>query len=134
MDCDSPAYWQHPQIQATYSIWQKSPQSLAFVHEWLRWCSQPAVLTDEIALARIRNFPDFIDHRHDQSVLTNLAIKRGVKCYGRTDSVLPGSKDINNLVDRIQGKELSIIARTLGRTLERQVRSRFHLLSSRIFR
>jgi hypothetical protein len=119
MDCDAPMYWEHPQIQATYSIWQKSERSQAFVEEWLQWCTRRDALADEIARPDIENFPDFVDHRHDQAISTLLAIKQGVKCYGEPGVRLPGSKDINNLVDRILGNETSIIYRNLRRTIGR---------------
>jgi hypothetical protein len=111
MGCDEPRYWDHPQIQATYSVWQKNDCSLAFVHDWLRWCMEPAALTDDRLLSEVADFDDFVDHRHDQSVITNLAIKHGIKCVGEPNDVLAGSKDINNLVDRIRGKKLSIVIR-----------------------
>ncbi len=123
MDCDKSVYWQHPQIQATYSIWQKSNRSEAFVEEWLQWCTRRDVLADEIAVPEIKNFPDFVDHRHDQAVVTLLSIRNGVKCYGEPDVRLPGSKDINNLVDRILGNEISIIFRNLGRSAGRILRA-----------
>lgn len=122
MDCDRSIYWQHPQIQATYSVWQKSEQSRALLDEWLQWCITPGVLTDAVSLPHVKNFPDFVDHRHDQSVITNLSIKHGIKCYGDPQVALPGSKDINNLVDRMTGNEASVFCRNLGRTAEQACR------------
>ncbi len=124
MDCDLPLYWEHPQIQATYSVWQKSDASLAFVNEWLSWCMKPSALADHTILPDVSNFDDFVDHRHDQSIITNLAIKRGIKCYGDPHTSLPGSKNINNLVDRIQGKTLSIYIRNARTFAERQFKQR----------
>lgn len=131
MGCDSPEYWDHPQIQATYSVWQKSPRSEAFVEEWLNWCTNPAVLTDDIANPEIPNFPEYVAHRHDQAVATLLAIKHGIKCYGTPDTDIPGAKDINNLVDRIQGNEASIVLRNIRRGLERRLRERILAFQSR---
>lgn len=125
MDCDEPRYWEHPQIQATFSIWQKSDMSRAFAEEWLRWCITPGALTDDVLLTGVCNFPDFVDHRHDQSVVTNLSIKRGIKCFGDPNRSMRGSKDINNLVDKIAGKNANILCRTALRTLERRFRSTF---------
>jgi hypothetical protein len=125
MRCDESRYWDHPQVQATYSVWQKSPHAEALLDEWLRWCTTPGVLSDDIVLPQVRNFPDFIDHRHDQSVLTNLVIQSGLKCYGSPDVTLPGSKDIDNLIDRIQGRELSLRCRVLKRKLELRLRRRY---------
>jgi hypothetical protein len=125
MGCDEPRYWEHPQIQATYSVWRKSQQAEALLNEWLKWCTTPGVLTDATALPHVQNFPDFIDHRHDQSVLTNLVIRHGIKCYGNPETAIPGSKDIDNLVDRIQGREMSIRYRNLSRAVELRLRTRY---------
>jgi hypothetical protein len=125
MDCDQPLYWDHPQVQATYSIWQKSERAEAFVDEWLEWCLKPGVISDAITLPQVANFPDFVDHRHDQSVLTNLVIKHRIKAYGDPKVTLPGSKDIDNLVDRIQGRELSVLYRSFSRAIQIQVRARY---------
>jgi hypothetical protein len=124
MGCDSPEFWEHPQVQATYSIWQKSARAEAFVDEWLGWCTNPAALTDDIADANIPNFPEFVEHRHDQAIATLLTIKHGIKCYGTPDTDIPGAKDINNLVDRILGNEASIKVRNLKRGFEKRVRKR----------
>jgi hypothetical protein len=132
MDCDSATYWRHPQIQATFSVWQKSERSMAFVAEWLKWCCNPAVLTDAVHRPELANFPEFVDHRHDQSVITLLALRHGVRAYGSPDRVLPGSKDINNLVDRIEGKEISLALRTLQRVTERRIRTRWSMLQRRL--
>jgi hypothetical protein len=134
MECDQPAYWHHPQVQATYSVWQRTDQSLTLVDEWLKWCTTPGILTDDVALAHVRNFPDFVDHRHDQAVITNLVIKHGIKCYGSPDVELPGAKDIDNLVDRILGNELSIFYRNFSRMCERQLRSGYLAYQQRFTR
>jgi hypothetical protein len=125
MGCDEPAYWDHPQIQATYSVWQKSERAETLVDEWLNWCTTPGVLTDDVALPHVENFQDFVDHRHDQSVWTNLVIKHGIRCYGDPEVPLPGSKDIDNLIDRILGNEMSIRYRSLSRALQAQIRARY---------
>jgi hypothetical protein len=128
MGCDAPAYWEHPQIQATFSVWQKSPQSQRLLDEWLQWCTTPGAITDEIVLPHVRDLPGFIDHRHDQSILTNVVIKHGVKCHGDPWVALPGSKDINNLIDRIQGRELSVALRSRTRLQQARIYARYYKL------
>jgi hypothetical protein len=41
MDCDNERFWQHPQIQATYSVWKKTTATMDFVATWLRYCGDP---------------------------------------------------------------------------------------------
>jgi hypothetical protein len=74
MNCDSERFWHHPQIQATHSVWRKTRATSEFVAEWLHYCCDPRVITDAPNVSGMANFPDFAEHRHDQSVLTNLVI------------------------------------------------------------
>jgi hypothetical protein len=115
MNCDSVEYWDHPQIQATFSIWQNNGYSVEFVTEWLDWSQRAEVIIDGPNRLGLNNFDGFVAHRHDQSVLTNLVIKHGLKCFGNIDSWLPGDadKDINNLIDRVMGYEDRIARREL---------------------
>lgn len=126
MGCDTAPYWEHPQIQATYSVWQKRPEVVDFATEWLKWCLTPGALTDDIVMPEITNFPNFQAHRNDQSIITNLALMRGIKCFGQPYRILPRSKDINNLVDRIEGRERRIAVRNFCR----RVKGRFRLALS----
>jgi hypothetical protein len=122
MGCDSPTYWEHPQIQATFSVWQRLPRVVDFAAHWLDWCLKPGTLDDRVTMSDPPNFPGFRAHRHDQSIITNLALKLGVNCYGDPYRVLPRSKDINNLVDRIAGRESRIAVRNFSRKIMGRVR------------
>jgi tetratricopeptide (TPR) repeat protein len=82
MGCDAPRFWNAPQIQTSFSLWQKNKASLDFVREWLAFCCDRAILSDELDVGGAANLPHFLDHRFDQSVLTNLAILRAVSAYG----------------------------------------------------
>jgi hypothetical protein len=75
MNCDAPSYWRHPHVQATFSLWIKSVPVLKFVEEWRSYCADVRVVGDGPNTCGVPNFPIFIDHRHDQSVLTNLVAK-----------------------------------------------------------
>ena len=125
MQCDSERYWQLPQIQATFSVWQRCPLAEGFAAEWLRWCLQPVALSDERVMPEVREHADFIDHRYDQSVLTNLAALRNVRCFGAPDEVSPETKYIDNLTDRIAGRRWRIRARNLTRRLIGQTRKQW---------
>ena len=117
MQCDSEAYWRQPQIQATFSVWQKCALAESFAAEWLRWCLQPLALSDEKLRPDIREYPEFIDHRYDQSILTNLALTHGIRCFGAADEIHSETKYIDNLSDRIAGRPWRIYARNLSRRI-----------------
>ena len=106
MGCEAPLYKEHPQIQASVSVWERHDASMDFVREWLHWCTNPAALLDDRIDPTIPDDPDFVDHRHDQSVLTLLAIKRGLKCMGSPLECHYGERKINGLIERIKGEAL----------------------------
>ncbi len=103
MGCEDAFYRAHPQIQATVSVWEKHDASMAFVSEWLEWCRNPAALLDDRIDPTIPNSPDFADHRHDQAVLTLLALKRGVKCMGSPFESVEIERRIDLMIGRING-------------------------------
>jgi hypothetical protein len=81
MGCDEPYYWEHPQIQATFSVWLKTETAIEFATEWRRYCADIRIVGDGPNTCGLPNLPGFVDHRHDQSVLTNLALKRGIAAF-----------------------------------------------------
>jgi hypothetical protein len=105
MDCDAPVFWDHCQVQAGFSVWQKSPLAISFVQKWLDYCLDPRIVSDAPNVCGLPNNCGFMDHRHDQSVLTNLVIKEGVKTFGRVSeyfAVSPEeSADINFIISWI---------------------------------
>jgi hypothetical protein len=80
MDCCGKAYAQGCQVDAAYICLRKSEQSIAFVDEYLFYCLDLQIVSD--AANKFQpNLPEFRDHRHDQSVLSLLAIRHGVPLF-----------------------------------------------------
>lgn len=104
MGCDAPLYRQHPQIQAGISVWEKQESSMEFVAEWLRWCCNPQALLDDHVDPTIPDAPDFVEHRHDQAILTLLVLKHGLRCVGSPLECHPWERRLNSLIDRISGR------------------------------
>jgi hypothetical protein len=101
MGCDDERFWNHCLIQPGWSFWRKSPRSIDIVAQWLHHALDPRILTDHPNTCGLPNLPGFIDHRHDQSVFTNIFIKNGLKSFGTPDDPLPRyPKDIEYLADR----------------------------------
>lgn len=63
-------------IQATWSFWTNSPSARAFLKLWLEACQDPRILTDQPSELG-PNYPDFMDHRHDQAALSLIAYREG---------------------------------------------------------
>lgn len=89
MGCNSDKYKNRLQLEAGILVFRKTPKILKFAKEWLEFCRNPQILTDTPNLF-LENCPGFVDHRHDQSILTNLVerenfsadpiMRRYVKC------------------------------------------------------
>jgi len=75
MDCDTEDHWRAPQCDAAFGLFQKDETTLRFVTEWLEYCRDPRILTDDANTCGRRNLPDFISHRRDQSVLSLMVRK-----------------------------------------------------------
>lgn len=72
MGCDTKEYKEAIQLEAGIFVCKKTDDTIRFVQEWLDWCKQKEVVTDMPFRDEISGFKD---HRHDQSILTNLAVK-----------------------------------------------------------
>jgi hypothetical protein len=66
-----------PSVQATLSFWSNTPEARTFVCEWLDWCLQLDAIRDALPEERAAEAADFVEHRHDQAILTNLVYLRG---------------------------------------------------------
>jgi hypothetical protein len=64
-----------PTVQATWSLWRNTKASRSFLEEWLHHCETPGLINDIRAEELCNEHPDFVDHRHDQSILSILAHK-----------------------------------------------------------
>jgi len=78
MDCDDEDYWRSNQLEAGVCIWKVSEESKKTVTEWLNYCCDPRIVTDDDNVCGKPNLAGFREHRHDQSILTNLAIRDGL--------------------------------------------------------
>lgn len=76
LDADQEPYLTIPQIWAAVLAFQNSPETRQFVLEWLLACTNPKCLWDE-NISGIPEYDGFTAHRHDQSVLTVMALRRG---------------------------------------------------------
>ena len=101
MDCDAPRYWDAPLIQAGMNVWKNTATVREFVKTWLHYCEDPRILTDQPNECGEGNFSDFQDHRHDQSVLSNLVLKQGLPVCNAPDSEVFKQRDIDYISRRV---------------------------------
>jgi hypothetical protein len=81
MDCDTEYYWRSPQCDAAFALFRKDNTTMQFVRDWLEYCRDPRILTDQPNTRGKRDLPDFIAHRRDQSVLSLMAQKYRLPLY-----------------------------------------------------
>jgi len=98
MGCDTKKYHNSGQVQAGYSCWSNTKESRDFLKQWLHWCQIQAVVSDNVNIYGKPNFPEFRDHRHDQSIVTNLVIKNNITLFGSKDKSLDGYRDFNLII------------------------------------
>ena len=78
MGCDEQKYWDANHLEAGISIWKGVNECEDLISEWIANCADRRVLSDDPNECGLENLPEFKDHRHDQSVLTNLTTKAGI--------------------------------------------------------
>ena len=81
MNCDNESYWNGVHCDAAFLMLKKSGKSIKFVNEWLYYSSNKYIITDLPNSCGKENHSQFIDHRHDQSIISILAHKYCISLY-----------------------------------------------------
>jgi len=77
MNCDEEDYWNSNQLEAGLQVWKVCDRSKELLKEYLDWCLQYNVNADAPS-EHGEEFDTFKEHRWDQSILTNIAIREGL--------------------------------------------------------
>lgn len=78
MDCDRDEYYNGPQVDASYQFYKKTPDVIEFLNQYDTYCRNENIISDLPNITK-DNLPEFKDHRHDQSILSLMAIKNNIK-------------------------------------------------------
>ena len=81
MDADQKGFEKTRQFLASFIVIQKSAFSVQFIEQYLHYCTKPNILTDLDNICGLPNYPDFVSHRHDQSVFSLLCKKYGLQGF-----------------------------------------------------
>ncbi len=81
MDCDNEDAKNAIMVSGGYILVRKSKESIAFLTEFMKYAGDERVITDMDNVCGLPNEEGFREHRHDQSVLSNLAWKQGISAY-----------------------------------------------------
>ena len=99
LDCDKPEYTETTQRCATYYLIRKNEYSQEFVSEWLRYSTDRRIITNDENVLGEKNYEGFVENRHDQTILSLLSKKWGIKPYrdpGKYGLDMKYSNDILN--------------------------------------
>ena len=77
MGCDNEKIKNSRQIQGNFFCIKKSSKSIKFAKEWLDFCSDYSIISSDCHEDNLE--PLFVDHRFDQSILSLLSKKHGIK-------------------------------------------------------
>ena len=78
MNCNDEKYYNSQQVCGAPQLYKKDNKSLSFVNQVFEYCKIEKAVTDSPS---VTNFSEFKEHRHDQSILTNIAIKNNITIY-----------------------------------------------------
>lgn len=67
------------QVQASVIIVRNTQKARDFIKTWLCYCMMPGMIDD--SPSKFPNHANFQEHRHDQAILTSLAIREGIKLH-----------------------------------------------------
>lgn len=81
MECDTPAYTDTNQILSGYIICKKTERVLRLFTEWQKYILDERIVSDIPNRIGKDNYEGFIENRHDQSILSLLCKKYGVKPF-----------------------------------------------------
>jgi len=76
---DTPEFYRLPQMQASFSLWRRTPETLRFVKEWKEHCFSRPLVSDDPNPSGRENAPDFVSQYGDQTILSLLTLKYGMK-------------------------------------------------------
>jgi hypothetical protein len=82
LSCDTPFFHNSAMIESGIQIYQKNKLTIDFTEELLRASTlNPSILTDAPNICGKPNLEGFIEHRHDQAVLSLVARKNGITTF-----------------------------------------------------
>ncbi len=79
--CDEPRFTDTPQSIGGYMVCKKAQDVEDFFKEVLRYAQDVRVISDDPNTQGVENYPEFESHRHDQSVISLISKKRGIKRF-----------------------------------------------------
>ena len=80
MSMDTPSIHATAPIQASFSIWISGLDSKEIVAEWMNISAQRQLISDDPSVVSLPELSGYKEHRHDQSLLSLVCLKRCIEC------------------------------------------------------
>jgi len=110
MGCLDARFDDVPTVEAVMSFWPNTPEAREFVETWLRYCLNYEAIRDATPEERAGEAADFIEHRYDQAVLTNLATLRDAPVLDPLPTSLPFAKSVSLLEIELRARTSTVFA------------------------
>ncbi len=81
MDCDKPEIADTLQVCGGYIIVRKTEKSVEFINSYLHYVQDKRIVSDDENVMGLPNYDGFVENRHDQTVLSLLTKKSGIKPF-----------------------------------------------------
>jgi len=78
MNCDSKEFTETRQVTANFFLIKKTGKTERFIEEYQKFCGDFRILSNAPNSQGLPNYPEFIEHRNDQSVLSLLCKKHDI--------------------------------------------------------
>ena len=98
MGVDNPVFSETNQYMAGIQIYKKSDYTMKFIQEWLTYCQDKRIITNEKNTLGQPNYPGFIENRHDQTALSLLIKKYGEANAGSPNMTLEELKQRKSII------------------------------------
>lgn len=123
---DCPEITDSGQLCTTHILMRKCPQVMKFIEDWGSHWSDLHLLDDTPSV--IPNFPEFIEHRHDQSVFSIMAKLRGAARISGTETWPGKSRNWDKLANYPfwDKRDLGFTAHTFARFI-RKIKRIWHM-------
>jgi len=76
---DDPAFHSAAPVQASFSLWRAGSEARSFIGQWMDWCADRRLVSDDASGCGLPELPGFREHRHDQALLSLCCFQRGVE-------------------------------------------------------
>lgn len=94
MGCDTEEFHNTIQVEAGIIVVKKTAHTVDILNKWLYYCTIPSIVTDQDNICGLPNLEGFKDHRHDQSILTNLKVKHKITSTNEMRMFIECNKNI----------------------------------------